>query len=285
MSNIGEIAEAMRRYTVAVRLPNGGGSGIVWDAAAGCIITNAHVARQDKVEVEFWDGRRAPASVVKRDQRRDLAELRTSSITAPSATSADSSAIRPGEMVLAVGNPLGFIGALTTGVVHRRGPVAQLGNQEWIQAAIHLAPGNSGGPLADAQGRLVGVNTMVLGMGRQAQGLGLATPSNAVQQFLAQRKATRQLGVSVHPTAFRLGTRTAMGLEIVDITPGSLAEAASLKKRDVLLGADGRWFQSAEDLVERIERGGLLQLQFLRDGRPLPREVAIALGPEQSQAA
>jgi len=93
-----------------------------------------------------------------------------------------------------VGNPLGFIGALTTGVVHALGPLRGVGRQAWVQAAVRLAPGNSGGPLANARGQVIGVNTMIAG-----GGLALAVPSNAVAEFL-RRGATRPaLGITVRP--------------------------------------------------------------------------------------
>src|SRR5262249_59485595 len=104
--------------------------------------------------------------------------LRISALGLPAATPGDSSSLRVGELVIAVGNPLGFIGALTTGVVH-----SFPARQRWVAADVRLAPGNSGGPLADAQGRVVGINTMIAG------GLALAVASNAVGGLLKGRGA------------------------------------------------------------------------------------------------
>src|ERR1700682_3283279 len=120
----------------------------------------------------FGDGREFDATVKSRDPRVDLAELRIDAANLPAASAADSSQVRPGEIAIAIGNPLGFVGALTTGVIHGVGPLRRLGSQSWIQADIRLAPGNSGGPLADARGRVIGINTMVAGT------LALAIPSN-----------------------------------------------------------------------------------------------------------
>src|SRR5581483_6524418 len=113
------------------------------------------------------------------DRRRDLALLRIPASGLPEAALGDSTRLRPGELVIAIGNPLGFIGALTAGVVHAVGPLPGLGPRKWIQAGVRLAPGNSGGPLADASGTVVGVNTMVAGR------LGLAVPSNEVTRLLS----------------------------------------------------------------------------------------------------
>jgi len=199
--DFGEIAEKLRRSTVLV-LPGerGNGSGVIW-SADGVIITNAHVARASQMRIHLWDGREFDAALVSRDTRRDLAELRISATNLPAVTAADSAQVRPGELAIAIGNPLGFVGALTTGVIHAVGPLVGplggslrgFGSQPWVQADVRLAPGNSGGPLADASGRLIGINTMVAGR------LALAVPSNAVTDFLASDPIDAWLGVSVAP--------------------------------------------------------------------------------------
>jgi len=167
----GEVAERLRRSTVQVQSGGrrqGGGSGVIW-SSNGVIITNAHLASESGAKVALWDGSTHEATLVDRDPRRDLASLKIEASGLPAATAGDSNALRVGELVIAVGNPFGFIGALTTGVVH------SLPNRKrWVAADVRLAPGNSGGPLADAQGRVIGINTMIAG------GLALAVPSNPV---------------------------------------------------------------------------------------------------------
>src|SRR5262249_41956172 len=120
MRGFGEIAEKLRRSTVQV-YPRGrrGGqaSGVIW-ASGGVILTNAHVARENEAEIELWDGRRFSARVTSRHGRRDLAALRVEAPQLDAASVGDSGALRPGELVIAIGNPLGFAGALSTGVVH-----------------------------------------------------------------------------------------------------------------------------------------------------------------------
>ena len=168
----GEVAERLRRSTVEVRLrgahhqEGGGGSGVI-ATADGQIVTNAHVARGADASVRLWDGREFPATLMARDARRDLAALKVDAAGLPAATFGDSGALRVGELVMAIGNPMGFIGALTTGVVHALGGLSGFGRQSWVLADVRLAPGNSGGPLADAYGRVVGINTMIVnGLGR-----------------------------------------------------------------------------------------------------------------------
>jgi serine protease Do len=230
----------------------------------------------DRAQIEFWDGSTVPATIAERDERRDLAKLKAEAAHAPAAMWRDSASLRPGELVVAIGNPLGFVGALSSGMVHASGPVRGLGSRSWIQADIRLAPGNSGGPLADAEGRVVGVNTMVVG-----GGMALAVPSNSVAEFLRDG-ARPSLGVVVRPVV-RRGAQG--GLLVLEVVARSPAERASVRAGDLLVGANGRGFESLEDLGDAIDRsaGGVLKLAFLRGGRVTQREVAIAV-PNSSHA-
>ena len=279
--DFGEVAERLRRSTVQVNSGRmrGSGSGVIWNPD-GLIVTNAHVARGDHARVELWDGRIFEAEAVARDARRDLASLRIAARSLPAAIPGDSSALRPGELVVAVGNPLGFIGALTTGVVHALGPLEGLGRQAWVQAAVRLAPGNSGGPLADAQGRVIGLNTMIA-----AGGLALAVPSNVVAEFVRRGTSGVMLGVTVRPVA--VDDRRSIALLVLEVSPGGAAEAASLLIGDLLLGANGKRFKTTDDLLDAIESssGGVLALQFVRGDRRTRREVAVRLPGRGAEAA
>jgi serine protease Do len=272
----GDVAEKLRRSTVQVKLANrraqGSGSGVIWNSD-GLVVTNAHVAQTDKVQVELWDGRAFEAEVIKRDTRRDLASMKIPTLGLPAAAPGNSDALRPGELVVAVGNPLGFIGALTTGVVHSAGPLRGLGRQSWVRAAVRLAPGNSGGPLANAQGHVIGVNTMVV-----SGGLGLAVPSNAIVDFLKQRAPRASLGVTVRPVR--------SGLLVLEVAPNGAAAQSSIMIGDVLTGADGKPFESVDDLGDALDGAakGVLSLQFLRGDRRSQREVAVRLFPQGAAA-
>jgi serine protease Do len=272
----GEIAEQLRRSTVVVYAGGrGNGSGVIW-STDGVIITNAHVARASQMRVQLWDGREFDASLVSRDTRRDLAELRISATNLPAAAAADSSQIRPGELAIAIGNPLGFVGALTTGVIHAVGPLRRWGSEPWVQADVRLAPGNSGGPLADARGRVIGINTMVAGR------LALAVPSNAVTNFLASDPIDAWLGVSVAPVRVpRPGSRAkTFGLVLLEVEPESPAANASLLAGDILLGTEEKSFTSLEDLANSLQGSGprLLRLAFLRGNYERFRRVTVQLG-------
>jgi len=272
----GEIAEQLRRSTVLVHSgERGTGSGVIW-SSDGLVITNAHVVRGSRVSVQLWDGREFEAAIRSRDPRRDLAQLRIEAAGLPAASAADSSAVRPGELAIAIGNPMGFVGALATGVIHAVGPLRGLGQQSWVQADVRLAPGNSGGPLADAHGRIVGINTMVAG------GLALAIPSNAVRDFLSAGPANAWLGVTLHPTTVPRagGAGKAFGLVILEVEPGSPADLASLLPGDILLGTEEHPFTAMEDLAGALQGGSprVLRVEFLRGDYSKIRRVSVQLG-------
>jgi serine protease Do len=235
------------------------------------VITNAHVIRGSRVSVETWDGRELAASVAALDARRDLAHIKVGTLLdAPSYR--DSSDVTAGELAIAVGNPMGFTGAVSTGVVHGVGPLPGFGRRPWVQADLRLAPGNSGGPLADARGRVIGINTMV------ANGLGLAVPSALAAAFMAAGASPPRLGVTVRPVAVRDARGIAAGLLVLDVERGSPAEGASLMPGDILIGAGGRSFETMDDLPEAIEQAnGVLGLRFLRGVRAGVRETVARL--------
>jgi len=273
LDEFGEVVERLRRSTVQIKAHrNGSGSGVIW-SRDGRIVTNAHVVEgaqsSGAVEVELWDGRGLPGKIVKRNRRRDLAVLQVEASGLPASTPGDSNALRVGELVIAVGNPLGFIGAASTGVVH------QVKNRSWVVSQLRLAPGNSGGPLANARGEVVGINTMIA-----AGGLAFAIPSQVVNRFLSTPLEEHGvLGVVVRPVR--------VGLIILEVIPDSPADRASLLQGDILLGAGGRRFQAVQDLEIAIHasRGGILELQFRRGASDNIRTVAAQLAPVSMRAA
>jgi serine protease Do len=272
----GEVAERLRRSTVLVHSGGrGAGSGVIW-SSDGLVVTNAHVVRGPRVDVQLWDGREFEASVRARDPRRDLAQLHIEATNLPAASAADSSELRPGELAIAIGNPMGFVGALATGVIHAVGPLRGLGPQTWVQADVRLAPGNSGGPLANASGRVIGINTMVAGQ------LALAIPSNAVRDFLSAGPANAWLGVTIHPAFIPRSASEdkTFGLVVLEVEPGSPADVASLMPGDILLGTEDHPFKSIEDLASALQGGGprVLRFEFLRGDYTRIRRVAVQLG-------
>jgi serine protease Do len=304
------------------------GTGILWRTSPvsggapgeveATIITNAHVvraAREPALALRLSDGREITGQVTAVDPSRDLASLTARGTDLTPLEIGDSAALRVGELVLAVGNPFGRFNALTMGVVAARAPADpdlavepaetpdgdeppagprdpqgrwRLPRLEVIQADIRLYPGNSGGPLTDARGRVVGVNAMVGG------GLAFAIPSRTVQQFLAEvERATERpyLGVQVMsvplPEALRLRHHlTQQGAALVAVVePDSPAERAGLMVGDVLLALNETIVASAEQLPRVLARDlapdAALSLSILRGGESLQ----LSLQPEVRAAA
>jgi serine protease Do len=170
------LADRLRAITVQVHgEPAGVGSGVLW-SSDGLVVTNAHVVR-GRVSVILPGGRAVMARLLARDPEHDLAALAIDADGLTAAEIGDSDRLRVGQLVVAVGNPLGLAGAVTAGLIHAIGPRRPAG-PSLIQADLRLAPGNSGGPLADARGRVIGINAMIAG------GLALAVPTSLVARFL-----------------------------------------------------------------------------------------------------
>ena len=245
--DLAAVAERLRASTVAVRLGRDGhGSGVIW-SAGGDVVTNAHVAGRDRAEVVLSDGRSFPARVAKRDASRDLALLRIAADDLTAAAVRDPADLRAGELLVAVGHPLGVPNAISMGIAH-----ASVAGGRFVQADLRLWPGNSGGPLADARGRVVGINSMVAG------GLALAIPSGDVQRFAGT--ATAALGVLLAGARARDG---APALVVIGIEPGSRAARAGVRVGDVL------------PAIDPARLGSLRSLDVLRGGSP----VTLAIPP------
>jgi serine protease Do len=280
IEGFGEAAEKLRRSTVFVNAGRRGqGSGVIVKPE-GIVVTNAHVAASLPIHVGLWDGTRLEAGLIKRDVGRDIAILCVSKTGLPSARLADSSRVRIGQLVMAIGNPLGFLGALTTGIVHSIGRIPELGPTKWIQADVRLAPGNSGGPLANEQGHVIGINTMIAG------GLGLAVPSNSVSRSL-DGQAEPRLGIVARSIEIRRNGSYCLGVMILEVRKGGAAAMASLMTGDILIGVDGRSLQSIDDFEEALHRTdqAVIRLQFLRGDPANVRTVAVRLGSEKMVAA
>lgn len=175
-AHLAPVGDRLREVTVEVGTGDGGGAGILW--APDLVVTNAHVARAPSLRVRLADDRHLAARLLAADRRADLALLRVPRTRVALASLADSDSVCVGALVVALGHPLGLRGTLTAGIVHALGPLSP-GGRRWIHADLRLAPGNSGGPLADTAGHVVGLNTMIAG------GLALAIPINDVRRFVS----------------------------------------------------------------------------------------------------
>ena len=160
----------------------GAGAGTIW-RSDGLIVTNAHVVHQGPLQVALYDGRVLDARLVARDEQHDLAALSVNARDLPTIQLGSNADLHSGQWVMALGHPWGIANAATSGVLINVGRHAEFpqGSDHWIIADLHLRPGNSGGPLIDAHGRLIGVNTLMTG-----PGVGVAVSVDAVKAFLAQ---------------------------------------------------------------------------------------------------
>jgi S1-C subfamily serine protease len=232
---IAEIARAARESTVLVYRGGGNGAGVIW-RSDGEIVTNSHVVGDGKqVDVVLADGSKYTGIVASRHPDRDLAVIKIAADGLPAAEVGDSSTVRPGQIAIAVGHPLGYRDAVTAGIVVASGQAATEGGPKMgdhIQADLTLLPGNSGGPLIDAWGRVIGINTMVAGA------LALAIPSQAVERFVAGGPTVRPLaylGIEVFfaPELRRDGFTA--GLVLTGVVEGSPADRAGLIIGDIVV--------------------------------------------------
>lgn len=283
-----EMSAARRNGRVRV----GAGSAVLF-TEDGYLLTNSHVvAGTDKGHAVFADGSRMDLELVGADPLSDLAVVHGRAPRIPPAQFGAAESLRVGQLVVAVGNPLGLAGSVTAGVVSGLGraiPVWAGGNRRVIEDVIQtdaaLNPGNSGGALADTHSRIVGINTAVAGAG-----LGLAIPINAttrriIAALLADGRVRRAyLGLVSTPTrltpsaVIRTGQRDA--LRVVEVLPGSPADKAGLTAGDILLAAGGRPVSDAESLQRLLFADAIgepLQLAVLRDGK----EIHLTAVPEE----
>jgi serine protease Do len=264
--DLSKIVRDLQRTTVQVRGRGpGGGSGVIW--APGLIVTNAHVVRGPTATIQTMDGQTFEATVARWDPQHDLAALTFADRGLPVATAGDSDALRAGELVVAVGNPLGRVGAATLGIVHTAAK-----GERYVQADIQLLPGNSGGPLADVQGRVVGINAMVAG------GLGLAVPSSIVAEFVSNLAPQPVLGIEVFPVTLA-SQSDRLGLLVTSVNPDGAAQRAGIIQGDIVTSAAGQTFQDAIDLPRALRAAGAgstVTLEIVRGGQPLTLSVSLA---------
>jgi len=284
------VVQASRRG----RIPVGAGSAVVL-TPDGFLLTSAHVVagRSREGRATFVDGREFAFRVVGADPLSDLAVLRAEASDLQAAELGDAARLRVGQLVVAIGNPQGFAGSVTAGVISALGRSlpARAGNavrmiDSVIQTDAALNPGNSGGALVDSFGRVVGVNTAVAGIG-----LGLAVPINdATRQLIGSlmrdgRVRRAYLGVAGGPRPLpsraRRQREQATGVEVIEVTPGSPAEHAGLRAEDLIVELAGSRVHGVDD-IQRLMVADLIdvpvEVLVLRSGEPLhlqliPREL------------
>lgn len=277
------IAVARRRG-----LESGGvGSGAVI-SADGYALTNSHVVGgQRRVVATTHDGDTLDADVVGDDPATDLALLRLAARDLPVAPLGESASLRVGQLVVAVGNPLGFQSTVTTGVVSAQGRSLRSEQGRLIENVVQhtapLNPGNSGGPLVDSRARVVGINTAIIAM---AQGLGFAVPADTARWVVSEilgygrvRRPILGLSVSLRPLRRELARRLDLlldaAVEIVAVEPGGAAERGGLRPGDLVVAINGRLLTGIDDMHRLLSRvgGSAVTLTIVRGDRRLEIDV------------
>lgn len=266
----------------------GAGSGLVI-APDGYLLTNSHVVhKSDRIEARFQDGRSLPARIVGNDPHSDLAVLQVADSGLPTVALGDSSRLRVGQLVVAIGNPLGFQATVTAGVVSALGRTLRTETgrlmENIVQTDAALNPGNSGGPLVDARGSVIGINTAVIA---GSQGICFAIPANTAQwvasQLIREGRVRRSyLGVSgqtvnlARHLAVRHQLEGKTGVLVADVHRETSAARAGVRPGDIIVSLGSTRIRSSDDLQLALGRhaiGEPVTIGVLRSGELLVLEA------------
>jgi putative serine protease PepD len=284
-STVTGVYKQTREGVVEIAVGNGLGSGFVYDAE-GHVVTNQHVVGDGgSIKVTFWNGKSYPAELVGSDPSTDLAVLKVdapASILAPLALT-DSDALEVGEAVVAIGSPLGYEETVTSGIVSALHRQMEAPNgftiNDSIQTDAAINHGNSGGPLLDLSGKVVGVNAQIASDSGGNDGIGFAIPSNTVESIVGQLLGSgtvthAYLGVGVAPADG--------GVAVSEIKPGTPAAAAGLEVGDVITAAAGASVSSSADLQKAVDArkpGDEVSLRLVREGKIQTVNVELGTRP------
>jgi Do/DeqQ family serine protease len=270
------------------------GSGVIVDAAKGYVLTNNHVVGgADDITVTLQDGRDFKGKLIGTDPDTDVAVVQIQATGLQALPLADSSKLRVGDFVVAVGDPFGLGQTVTSGIVSAlgRSGLGGTGYQNFIQTDASINPGNSGGALVNLRGELVGINTMIFSPSGGNVGIGFAIPTNlsrdVMQQLIAHGKVSRgNLGLETQDITPRiaqvLGLKNTNGVVVTRVSAGSAAENAEIEVGDVITAIDGKPLRSAQELRNAeglLPVGSTVKLTVQRNGAT--RDVTAKLVPEK----
>ena len=279
------------------RKSSSAGSGVIVDAKNGYVLTNAHVVdHADEVEVTLVDGRSLKAEVVGVDREVDLAVVKVEADNLTQIKIADSTKLRVGDFVVAIGNPFALGQTVTTGIVSAlgRSGLGIEGYENFIQTDASINPGNSGGALVNLRGELVGINTAIIAPSGGNVGIGFAIPTemaeNVMQQLIEHGEVRRGvLGVTIQDLTPELAEAFDVdqkeGVVVTQVMEDSAASDAGLKSGDVVVAVDGRPVKRASDLRNKVGLspiGEKVELTLIRDGKKRKVTATIRETSEES---
>jgi Do/DeqQ family serine protease len=293
------ISFGAQKNTPSARKVSGEGSGFVW-SNDGHIVTNFHVVEgASRIRVQFHDGRESEARLIAGDAAIDLAVLQVPVSAAAKPLQplpmGDSEKLRIGDLVLAIGNPFGVGTTVTQGIVSAMSPskLGIAGDEDYIQTDAAVNPGNSGGPLLNTEGEVIGVNTAILSTSGGSNGIGFALPANVAKTMVRELIETGRvdrgyLGIAVQPMtpdlADALGDDAMAGSAVIaEVRPESPAAKAGLQKGDVITGMNGRVVRDFNRLrlfIAEARPGVASQLVVLRDGNEKNFWIVLGKRPE-----
>ncbi len=271
------------------------GSGVII-SDDGYIITNYHVVEKaDEIQVTLFDKRVYSGKIIGSDPKTDIAVIKISAGNLPAIQWGDADKLQVGEFVLAFGSSFGLSNTVTLGIVSAlgRANVGIAEYEDFIQTDAAINPGNSGGPLVNIKGELIGINTAIFSRTGGYQGIGFAVPSNmarsVMKQLLKEGKVIRGwLGVTIQDVsqglAKEFGLSELTGVLVTDVSPGSPAEEAGMKRGDVILEIDGREVSnvvSLRNMVAQSVIGSRLKLKTSRDGKEIILYAVIVELPQE----
>lgn len=291
------VPKSRQRY----RRTQSAGSGVVVDAQAGYIVTNAHVVKNaDEISIGVSDGRTLEATLIGIDPEVDLALLQVPAEDLVAIKYADSAKLRVGDFVVAIGNPFGLNQTVTSGIISAlgRSGLGIEGYEDFIQTDAPINPGNSGGALVDLNGRLVGINTAIFAPSGGNIGIGFAIPANMVSAVLAQLIDKGEVnrgfvGAIVQPLNRELakafgvisGEGIPQGVVVVDVQGGSSAEKAGLEPGDVIVQMGNNLIVNVADFSAQAAVmfiGDQLEVRYVRQGKE--RRATLRIIADEQQA-
>lgn len=279
-----------------VQRVEGIGSGVIF-RSDGLIITNSHVVEDaDKIIVTFFNGREVKGKVVGRDSENDIAVVKVDETNLPEAEFGSIKDVEVGELVVAIGSPMGFDYTVTAGVVsalNRTVTAAEESNLhrtfiDLIQTDAPINPGNSGGALCDREGKVIGINTLIATTSQGYQGIGFAIPIDTAidvaEQLLEEGRVEHPfLGISgtdlTKEMAEEKGLSVMEGAIVVQVIPGTPAEQAGIKRSDVIVSFEDRSIGSMDELLKEVRQhhvGDEVKIGVIRDSRKLTFQVKLA---------